>query len=158
MRSTKAPRSPRQGSLKAFSRSRCTARETKRSHSIQQKSAAGETLGLTRRVLAELKCVRTPAQQCKRERETGHRMSYREQRPRRGKISHSGVGGPSGPRGGGRVAKDQKEKPVLRDSRPLCCKLADRGAREHLPRTNGHAVAQYYVVMLEVPEEASARS
>ena len=29
-------------------------------------------------------------------------------------------------------------------------------AREHLPRANGHAVAQYYLVVLEVPEEASA--
>ena len=28
--------------------------------------------------------------------------------------------------------------------------------QEHLPRTNGHAVAQYYVVVLEVPEVASA--
>ena len=29
-------------------------------------------------------------------------------------------------------------------------------AREHLPRTIDHAVAQYYVVVLEVAEEASA--
>ena len=28
--------------------------------------------------------------------------------------------------------------------------------QEHLARTNGHAVAQYYVVVLEVPEEAPA--
>ena len=33
-------------------------------------------------------------------------------------------------------------------------KLPDHGAREHPPRTNSHAVAQYYVVVLEVPEEA----
>ena len=36
-----------------------------------------------------------------------------------------------------------------------CCKLLDRGARGHLPRTNGHAVAQNYVVVLEVLEEAT---
>ena len=36
-----------------------------------------------------------------------------------------------------------------------CCKLPNRGAREHLPRTDDHAVAQYYVVVLEVPEESA---
>ena len=38
----------------------------------------------------------------------------------------------------------------------LVAKYLTWEAREHLPRANGHAVQQYYVVVLEVPEEASA--
>ena len=46
----------------------------------------------------------------------------------------------------------QRQKTVLRVSATRCCKLSDRGIREHPPRTDDHAVAQYYVVVLEVPE------
>ena len=53
------------------------------------------------------------------------------------------------------VAEFQRQKTVLRVSATRCCKLPDRGAREHLPRTIDHAVAQYYVVVLEVPEESA---
>ena len=75
--------------------------------------------------------------------------SYREQ-----KTAHSGVEGLSGPCRGRDLKTRQKT--VLRDSATRCCQLPDRGAREHQPRTNDHAVAQCYVVMLEVPAEASA--
>ena len=68
-------------------------------------------------------------------------------------TTHSGVEGLSGCRG--RVPKT-RQKTGLRVSATRCCKLPDRGARVHLPRTHDHAVAQYYVVVLEVPEEASA--
>ena len=61
-----------------------------------------------------------------------------------------GVEGLSGP------CRGRVPKTVLKVSATRCCKLPDRGAREHLPRTNDHAVALYYVVVLEVPEEASA--
>ena len=44
-------------------------------------------------------------------------------------------------------------KTVLKVSATLCCGLPDRGVREHLLRTDDHAVAQYFVVVLEVPEE-----
>ena len=67
-------------------------------------------------------------------------------------TTHSGVEGLSEPCRG-RVPKRQKT--VLRVSATRCCKLTDRGAREHLPRTDDHAVAQYYVVVLEVPEESA---
>ena len=48
------------------------------------------------------------------------------------------------------VAEFQRQKTVLRVSATPCCKLPDRGAREHLPRTNDHAEAQYFVVVLEM--------
>ena len=54
------------------------------------------------------------------------------------------------------VAEFQRRKTVLRVSATRCCKLPDRGVREHLPRIDYHAVAPYYAVVLEVPEEASA--
>ena len=49
------------------------------------------------------------------------------------------------------VAEFQRQKAVLRVSATRCCELPDRGVREHPPRTHDHAVAQYYVVVLEVP-------
>ena len=65
-------------------------------------------------------------------------------------TTHSGVEGLSGPCRG-RVPKT-RQKTFLRGSATRCCKLPDRGVREHLPRTGeDHAVAQYYVVVLEVP-------
>ena len=67
--------------------------------------------------------------------------SYREQRPHKVVLKA--------------LAECQRQKTVLRVSATRCCKLPDRGAREHLPRTNGHAVAQYYGVVLEVPEESA---
>ena len=48
-------------------------------------------------------------------------------------------------------SKDQRQKTVLRVSATRCCKRPDRGVREHLPRTDDHAVALCYVVVLEVP-------
>ena len=48
------------------------------------------------------------------------------------------------------VAEFQRQKTVLRVSATRCCKLRDRGVRGHLPRTDDHALAQYYVVVLEV--------
>ena len=55
------------------------------------------------------------------------------------------------------VAEFQREgqKTVLRVSAKRCCKLANHGAREHLPGTDDHAVAQYYVVVLDLPEESA---
>ena len=53
------------------------------------------------------------------------------------------------------VAEFHSKKTVLRVSATHCCKLANRGVREHLPRTDDHAVAQFYVVVLEVPEESA---
>ena len=47
------------------------------------------------------------------------------------------------------VAEFRRQKTVLRVSATRCCKLPDRGEREHLPRTDDHAVAQYYEVVLE---------
>ena len=49
------------------------------------------------------------------------------------------------------VAELQRQNTVLRVSATRCCELPDRGVREHLPRTDDHAVAQYFVVVLEVP-------
>ena len=49
------------------------------------------------------------------------------------------------------VAEFQRQKTVLRVSATRCCELPDRGVRGHLPRTDDHAEAQYYVVVLEVP-------
>ena len=63
-------------------------------------------------------------------------------------ITHSGVEGLSRPCRG-RVPKTEDS---LRVSATRCCKQPDRGAREHLPRTNDHAVAQHFLVVLEVPE------
>ena len=48
------------------------------------------------------------------------------------------------------VAEFQRQKTVFGVSASRCCKLRDRGVRGHLPRTDDHAVAQYYVVVLEV--------
>ena len=45
----------------------------------------------------------------------------------------------------------ESQSPVDQNEKAHCCKLPNRGAREHLPRTDDHAVAQYYVVVLEVP-------
>ena len=50
------------------------------------------------------------------------------------------------------MAEFQRRKTVLRVSATRCCKLPNRGVREYLPRTDDHAVAEYYVVVLEVPE------
>ena len=61
-------------------------------------------------------------------------------------TTHSGVEGLSGPCRG--VPKTRQET-VLRVSATRCCKLS---AREHLPRTDDHAVAQYYVVVSELPQ------
>ena len=49
------------------------------------------------------------------------------------------------------VAEFHRQKTVLRVIATRCYKLPDRGVREHLPRTDDHAVTQYYVVVLEVP-------
>ena len=49
------------------------------------------------------------------------------------------------------VAEFQRQKTVLRVSATRRCTLPNRGVREHLPRTDDHAVAQYYVVVSEVP-------
>ena len=69
--------------------------------------------------------------------------SYREQRPHTVVLKASADHA---------VAEFQRQKTVLRVSAtPRCCKLPDRGVREHLPRTDDHAVAQHYVVVLEVP-------
>ena len=73
--------------------------------------------------------------------------------PRRDRVSHSGVEDFSGPCRG-RIPKTRR-KAVLRVGARRCCKLPDRGAREHLLRTDDHAVAHCYEVVLEVPEEAS---
>ena len=61
-------------------------------------------------------------------------------------TTQSGVESLSGPCRG-RVPKT-RQKTVLRVSATRCCKLPDRGVREHLPRTDGHAVAQYYAVQI----------
>ena len=68
-------------------------------------------------------------------------------------TTHGGVEGFSGPRRG-RVPKT-RQKTVLRVSATRCCELPDRGAREYLPGTDDHAEAQYFVVVLEVPEESA---
>ena len=73
--------------------------------------------------------------------------------PRRDRVSHSGVEDFSGPCRG--RAQQTRQKTVLRVSATRCCKLPDRGVREHPPRTDDHAVAQCYVVVLEVPEESA---
>ena len=62
-------------------------------------------------------------------------------------ATHSGAEGLSGP------CRGRVPKRVLKVSATLCCKLPDSGVREHPPRTDDHAVAQYYVVALEVAEE-----
>ena len=49
------------------------------------------------------------------------------------------------------VAEFQRQKTVLSVSATRCCELSDCGVREHLPRTDDHAVAQCCVVVLEVP-------
>ena len=54
-------------------------------------------------------------------------------------TTHSGVEGLSGPFRG-RVPKTRQK--FLRVNATRGCKLPDRGAREHLPRTDDHAVAQ----------------
>ena len=59
-------------------------------------------------------------------------------------TTHSGVEGLSGPCRG-RVPKT-RQKTFLRVSATRCCKLPERGVREHLPRTDDHAVAQYCIV------------
>ena len=64
-------------------------------------------------------------------------------------TTDSGVQGLSGPCRG-RVPKTI-QKTVLMVSATRCCKLPDRAVREHLPRTDDHAVAQYCLVVLEVP-------
>ena len=64
-------------------------------------------------------------------------------------TTDSGVEGLSGPCRG-RVPKTI-QKTVLMVSATRCCKLPDRAVREHLPRTDDHAVAQYCLVVLEVP-------
>ena len=56
---------------------------------------------------------------------------------------HSGVEGLSGPCRG-RV-------PQTRKIRQIVVSYPTVEAREHLPRTDDHAVAQYYMVVLEVP-------
>ena len=66
-------------------------------------------------------------------------------------TTHSGVEGFSGPCRG-RVPKT-KQKTVFRVSATCCCKLPDRGTREHQPRTNDHAAVKFYVVVLEVSKE-----
>ena len=70
--------------------------------------------------------------------------SYREQRP------HTVVLKASVDHAVWQSCKDQTE-----DSAKRCCKLPDRGVRGHLPRTDDLAVAQYCVVVLEVPEESA---
>ena len=46
---------------------------------------------------------------------------------------------------------------VVAESRSeYCCKLPVVEYESIYSRTNGHAAAQYFVVVLEVPEEASA--
>ena len=86
------------------------------------------------------------------------RKRHREQEP------HSGAGGRTANNdhtvvlkasADHAVAEFQRKKTVLRVSATRCCKLPDRGVRAHLPRTDDHAVAQYYVVVLEVPEESA---
>ena len=52
------------------------------------------------------------------------------------------------------MAEFQRQKTVLRVCATRCCKLPDRGVREHLPRTDDDAVAQYYEMVLEVPGSA----
>ena len=64
-------------------------------------------------------------------------------------TTHSGVEGLSGP------CRGRVPKTMLEVSATRCCKLPDSGVREHLPRTDDHAAAQYYVVVLEVPEESA---
>ena len=40
------------------------------------------------------------------------------------------------------VAEFQSQKTVLRVSATRCCELPDRGVREHLPRTDDHALEE----------------
>ena len=57
-----------------------------------------------------------------------------------------------------KVGESEEQLAVLNVSAARCCKVPDRGAREHTPPTNGHAVAQYYVVVLEVFQRRRPRS
>ena len=101
------------------------------------------------------------------EKDTAHvkRLAHEAKRDMKEQVSHSGARGPIATATPNNeyhtvvlkasadhaVAEFQRQKTVLRVSATRCCKLPDRGVREHLPRTDDHAVAQYYVVVLEVP-------
>ena len=70
--------------------------------------------------------------------------------PRLDRVPHSGVEDLSGP-----CRPKTRQKTVLKVSATRCGKQPARGVREHLPRTDDHTTAQYYVVLLEVPEETA---
>ena len=88
--------------------------ETRRSHSIQQSGRRRMKTNVDERSQNSDATRLITAQQCRKDRETCGSgatqwswRSYREQRSRRGRVSHSGVGDSSVPRSG-RVSKERE--------------------------------------------------